>query len=116
MKPATRTAARSPSIANGTPPSAGFDFPTKVISGCTEATPAPFRFKFCNSSLLSAPLEWKATFPSHEPELEKTRAAPEISESGTQNQTTSAVRSLQPSAARDFTRLASARARFNDGP
>jgi hypothetical protein len=103
-------------MANGTPPSAGFDFPTKVISGCTEATLAPFCLKLFKTSLLSAPLEWNATLPFHEPAFEKSRAAPDISESGTQNQTTSAERFLQPTVARDRTRLASARACLNDGP
>jgi len=97
-------------MANGTPPSAGADLSTKVISGCTEATLAPFCLKLSNASLFSAPLEWNATLPFHEPAREKSRAAPLISESGTQNQTTSALRFLQPSSARDFTRFARARA------
>ena len=41
---------------------------------------APFCLKLSSSSLLCAPLEWNATLPFHEPALEKSRAAAEISD------------------------------------
>ena len=87
---AARTAAGSPSRAKGTPLSDGIDLRTKVISGCTEATPAPRCRRARSSSLARAPLECSAILPFHSTTSAKCRAARAISRSGTQNQTRSA--------------------------
>lgn len=90
MRRATRTAAASPSSANGTSFSEGCEPRTNVIRGCTEATAAPRLRNEASSSLPSAPLECNATLPFHSICFEIDSAAAAIAESGTQNQTNSA--------------------------
>jgi len=99
MRRAAAAAIRSPSKAKGTPLSDGRTFLTKVIRGCTEATPAPFAFKAASSRLLKAPLQWSAIFPRQLALLARLCAAAEISRSGMHSHTSSdfkaAVRMLQ---------------------
>jgi hypothetical protein len=90
MRRTTRTAAGSPSNANGTPASEAAEPRTNVIRGCTDATDAPRRRKTASSSLVSAPLECNATLPFHSILFANERAARVISASGTQNQINSA--------------------------
>ena len=90
MRRATRTAAASPSSANGTSFSEGCEPRTNVIRGCTEATAAPRLRNEASSSLPSAPLECNATLPFHSICFAIDSAAAAIAESGTQNQTNSA--------------------------
>src|SRR5271166_509730 len=90
-----RTAAASPSMANGTPASehdpAWDDPATNVIIGCTDATCAPHLRNTANSSLGSAPLECKTTPPFQSPFCANESPTLAIASSGTQNQTTSAA-------------------------
>src|SRR5215471_15738207 len=85
---ATRVAARSPSKAKGTPFNDGLTFFTKVISGWTEATAAPFFLTASSSELLKAPLECTAILPLQSRTLASISAQREICWSGTENQTT----------------------------
>ncbi len=106
---AVRTALASPSTANGTPASEGWDPRTKVINGCTEATAAPRLRRTSSTSLVKAPLECNATLPFQSTAFASNRAASRISPSGTQNQTTWEPISAGETTL-DFTSRASARA------